>query len=156
MNKRGEPMTNDPIDIFSLLNDSSEKQKKKRREELLAPTGIKEFFSEGKITINKNTCHGVECKKCVAACPTNALFWSGEVGVIEDLCVYCGACVLSCMIDDCIIVERKRDNGQVERFSKPKEVIRLMEKINNQKRIQRVKDVFSEKRTLMKNDFWLL
>lgn len=146
-------MTNDsPIDIFSLLNDNSEKQKKKRREEFLAPTGIKEFFVEGKIIINKNICHGVECKKCVTACPTNALFWNGEVGITEDLCVYCVACVLSCMVDNCIIIERKRDDGKVERFSNPKEVISLIEKINSQRRMQRVKDIFSEKRMLMKND----
>lgn len=138
-------MTKDSsIDIFSLLADNDdEKQKKKRREELLAPTGVKEFFTEGKIKVNIHTCHGIECKKCVSACPTNALFWKkGEVGIIEELCIYCGACVLSCMVDDCIMVERKRETGQIERFSKPKEVIKLMEKINGQKRRERVAAIF--------------
>ncbi len=134
-----------PIDIFSLLTDDSDKSKKKRREELLAPTGIMEFFKEGKIKINTHTCHGVECKKCVKVCLTNALFWSkGRVEIIEDLCVYCGACVLSCMVDDCIMIERKRETGQVERFSKPKDVIRLMEKINSRKRHERINDFFSK------------
>ncbi|MBM4401096.1 MAG: hypothetical protein FJ045_04010, partial [Crenarchaeota archaeon] len=114
------------VDIFSLLSDNSERAKKKRKEELLASLGVKEFFAEGNISINKRTCWGLECKLCIKACPTNALYWkTGEVGIVEDLCVYCGACVLSCMVDDCIKVERKREDGKVERFSKPKEVVKL-------------------------------
>jgi len=55
-----------------------------------------------------------------------ALYWkSGEVGIINDLCVYCGACVLSCMVDNCIKIERKREDGKVGHFSKPKDVIML-------------------------------
>jgi ferredoxin len=131
------------IDIFGLLSeDSPEQAKKKRRQELLEPTGVKELFKEGNIGINKYTCVGVQCKLCVKACPTNALYWkSGEVGIIEDLCVYCGACVLNCMVDDCIKIERKREDGKVERFSKPQDVIMLEEKINGKKRFDRVKAV---------------
>ncbi len=62
--------------------------------------------------------------------------------ITEDLCVYCGACVLNCMVDDCIKVERKREDGTEERFSKPKDVLTLQEKINGQKRTQRVKSIF--------------
>ncbi|MCJ7561016.1 hypothetical protein MUO79_10440 [Candidatus Bathyarchaeota archaeon] len=131
------------VDIFGLLSDSGEKAKKKRREELLASSGVKEFFAEGKLSIDKRTCWGLECKLCIKACPTNALYWKvGEVGVVDDLCVYCGACVLSCMIDDCIKVERKREDGKVERFSKPKDVVALENKINTRKRFERVKEVF--------------
>ena len=136
------------IDIFGLLSEdtsekAAEKEKKKRREELLAPTGVKELFKEGNININKYTCVGVQCKLCIKACPTNALYWStGEVKIIEDLCVYCGACVLNCMVDDCIKVERKREDGAAEQFSKPKDVLTLQEKINGQKRMQRVKSIF--------------
>jgi ferredoxin len=131
------------VDIFGLLSDSGEKAKKKRREELLASSGIKEFFAEGKLSIDKRTCWGLECKLCIKACPTNALYWKvGEVGVVDDLCVYCGACVLSCMIDDCIKVERKREDGKVERFSKPKDVVALENRINTRKRFERVKEVF--------------
>jgi ferredoxin len=131
------------VDIFSLLSDSGEKAKKKRREELLASSGVKELFAEGSISVDKRTCHGLECKLCIKACPTNALYWkAGEVGVVEDLCVYCGACVLSCMVDDCIKVERKRENGTIEKFSKPKDVIGLENKINAKKRFERVKEVF--------------
>ncbi len=131
------------VDIFSLLSGNSERTKKKRREELLASLGLKDFFAEGNISIDKRTCWGVECKLCIKACPTNALYWkAGEVGIVEDLCVYCGACVLCCMVDDCIKVERKREDGKVERFSKPKEVVKLEEKINTNKRFQRVKEVF--------------
>lgn len=133
------------IDIFGLMSEeeSPEQAKKKRRQELLEPTGVKELFTEGSISINKYTCVGVQCKLCVKACPTNALYWtSGEVGIIEDLCVYCGACVLNCMVDDCIKVERKREGGETERLSKPKDVLKLAEKLNVKKRSGRVKAVF--------------
>jgi ferredoxin len=131
-------------DIFGLLSEeSTEETKKKRRQELLEPTGVKELFKEGSIKINKHTCLGVQCKLCVKVCPTNALYWkSGEVGIIEDLCVYCDACVLSCMVDDCMKIERKREDGKVERFSKTTDVIMLEEKINARKRFDRVKAVF--------------
>lgn len=138
------------IDIFDLLSGNEEKpektakpDKKKQREELLAPTGVKEFFPEGSLSINKHTCAGVQCKLCVKVCPTNALYWkAGEVGIIEDLCVYCGACVLACMVDDCMKVKRKRENGTVECFSKPKDVVGLQNRINTRKRLQRVQEVF--------------
>jgi len=134
------------VDIFGLLSvDKEAEAKKKQRKELLASTGVKEFFEEGKISIDKRTCWGLECKLCIEKCPTNALYWkTGEVGIVEDLCVYCGACVLCCMVDDCIKVERKRENGKVERFSKPKEIVKLEEKINVKKRLERVRDLFPE------------
>src|SRR4030043_1430762 len=131
------------VDIFDLLSDSGEKAKKKRREELLASLGVKDFFAEGNISVDKRTCWGLECKLCIKACPTNALYWkAGEVGIVEDLCVYCGACVLSCMVDDCIKVKRKREDGTVEKFSKPKDVIALENRINAKKRFERVREVF--------------
>ena len=131
------------VDIFDLLSDNEDKAKKKHREELLASLGVKEFFTEGKISIDKLTCWGVECKLCIKACPTNALYWkAGEIGIVNELCVYCGACVLSCMVDDCIIVERKREDCKVELFGKPKEVVKLEEKINAKKRFDRVREVF--------------
>ena len=131
------------VDIFDLLSDNGKRAKKKRREELLAISGMKEFFTEGKLGINKRTCWGLECKLCIKACPTNALYWkAGEIEVVEDLCVYCGACVLSCMVDDCIKVERKREDGKVERFGKPKDVVALENRINTRKRFDRVKEVF--------------
>jgi Na+-translocating ferredoxin:NAD+ oxidoreductase RNF subunit RnfB len=131
------------VDIFSLLSDSEEKAKKKRREELLASSGVKEFFEEGSISVDKRTCWGLECKLCIKACPTNALYWkAGEIEVVDDLCVYCGACVLSCMVDDCIKITRKREDGKVEKFSKPKDVLKLENKINAKKRYERVREVF--------------
>jgi ferredoxin len=131
-------------DIFGLLTEESPEQaKKKRRQELLEPTGVKELFKEGSISINKHTCVGVQCKLCVKACPTSALYWKrGELGIIDDLCVYCGACALNCIVDDCIKIERKREDGEVERFSKPKDVITLEEKINTKKRLGRATAVF--------------
>ena len=132
------------IDIFGLLSeDSPEQAKKKRRQELLEPTGVKELFKEGNITINKYTCVGGQCRLCVKACPTNALYWgTGEVGITEDLCVYCGACASNCMVDNCIKVERKRDDGKVEHFSKPQDVVMLGDKIGGKKRFDRVKALY--------------
>jgi len=132
------------IDIFGLLSEKEDKgTKKKQREELLASSGVKDYFAEGKISINKRTCWGLECKLCIKACPTNALYWkTGEIGITHDLCVYCGACVLSCMVNDCIIIERKREDGQVERFSKLKDVLKTEDKINSKKRLQRVSEIF--------------
>ena len=131
-------------DIFGLLaEESPERAKKKRRKELLEPTGVKDLFKEGSININKFSCVGVQCKLCVEACPTSALYWKrGELGIIEDLCVYCGACVLNCMVDNCIKIERKREDGEMERFSKPKDVITLAGKINAKKRLGRVAAIF--------------
>ena len=134
------------VDIFSLLSvDKEEEEKKKRRKELLAATGVQEFFEDGKISIDKRTCWGLECKLCIEKCPTNALYWkTGEVGIVEDLCVYCGACVLCCMVDDCIKVERKREDGTTECFSRPQDIMKLQNKINAKKRLQRVKTVFPD------------
>jgi ferredoxin len=130
-------------DIFGLLSENTaDAERRKNREELLAPTGVKELFKEGKISINNYTCVGVQCKQCLKVCPTNALYWgNGKVEIIDDLCVYCGACVLSCMVDDCIKVERKREDGKIEKFSKPGDVILLEKKANANKRIQRVQSV---------------
>lgn len=131
------------VDIFQMLTETTQKTKKKKREELLAPLGIKEFFVDGKIVINKRICQGVECKLCIEACPTNALFWkSGEVGIVEDLCVYCGACVLSCIVDDCIKIMRRRESNNIETFSKPRDIIILENQINTEKRLERVSDLF--------------
>jgi ferredoxin len=141
-------MPSKPPSIFDLMNEEEESQRqvdeeaerRQRRKELLGPTGVKEIFKNGKISINKFTCVGGQCKLCIKACPTNALYWgTGEVGIIDDLCVRCGACVLNCMVDDCIKVERTREDGKVERFGKPREVVKLQERINSGKRFERVK-----------------
>lgn len=149
MPKKGEKSSS--VDMFELLEDTEEKDKRKRREGILAPLGMKEFFAEGSVTINKRTCHGVECKLCIKACPTNALFWkAGEIGLTEELCIYCGACVLSCMVDDCIKVTRKRSTGEVEIFSKPRDFITQQSSFNARKRFERVKEVFPEPEDYLK------
>jgi NAD-dependent dihydropyrimidine dehydrogenase PreA subunit len=131
------------VNIFQILTETAEKEKKKQREELLKSLGVKEFFVKGNITINKRTCKGVECKLCIKACPTNALYWkTGEVGITEELCIYCGACVLNCIVDDCIKVLRERPNGGVETFSKPKEFVALQHSINAKRRFERIREVF--------------
>lgn len=130
-------------DIFQLLLESSRKKEKEKRAQLLSSIGVKEFFEEGNITINMKICRGIECNLCVKACPTKALFWrNGEIGITKELCVYCGACVLNCIVDNCIQVERKRQNSTTEKYSKPSEVIALFNSINGKKRIERVSSIF--------------
>ena len=46
------------------------------------------------------------------------------------------------MVDDCIKVTRKREDGTEEKFSKSRDVIIQENCINTEKRLQRVKDVF--------------
>ncbi|MFP3985108.1 MAG: hypothetical protein ACLFU9_03965 [Candidatus Bathyarchaeia archaeon] len=138
-------------DIFQLLLETSEKRKKGRREQLLESLNVKEYFEEGRININKRTCQGLECELCIKACPTKALYWrDGEVGIIDDLCVYCSACVLSCIVDDCIKVTRRRSDGTVESFSKPLEVLSLFNSINTQRRHKRVKSLFPSSEAYLK------
>jgi NAD-dependent dihydropyrimidine dehydrogenase PreA subunit len=145
MPRKSKDRESSGVDIFQLLAETKEKEKKKRREELLAPLGVKEFFVEGNITINMRTCKGVECKLCIKACPTNALFWkAGEVGITEELCIYCGACVLSCIVDDCIEIVRKRSDGEAESFSKPRDFTALQHGINVKKRFEKIHEVFPE------------
>ena len=128
------------VDIFELLEEDSEQKKKKEREELLKSVGVEEFFEDGSIHIDKNTCEGVECKLCIEACPTSALYWgSGKVGIVKELCVFCTACVLSCIVDDCIKVQRRRPNSKVEEFSAPEQACRLLHIINSRKRCGIVK-----------------
>jgi ferredoxin len=138
-------MPSKPLSIFDLMNEESEalseeEERKKRRKELIEPTGVKELFKEGKISINKFTCVGGQCKLCIKACPTNALYWgTGEVGIIDDLCVYCGACVANCMVDNCIKVERTGEDSKTEKFSKIGDIIKVEERKNTKKRFERVK-----------------
>ncbi len=138
-------------DIFDLLSGSGEKSaeekkkadQRKQREELLASTCVKDIFPEGTISVDMRTCVGVQCKLCIKVCPTNALFWqSSGVGIIDDLCVHCGACVLVCMVDDCIKITRKREDGTEEKFSKASDVIALSNEVNAKKRFERVQEVF--------------
>jgi len=143
MSEKAKPDRPPALDIFQVLTETAEKEKKKRREQLLAPLGVKEFFVEGSITINKTTCKGVECKLCIKACPTNALYWkSGEVGITLELCIFCGACVVNCIVDDCIKMVRKRANGEMECFSKPSDFTILQHIINSNKRKELVTSAF--------------
>jgi ferredoxin len=149
MPKKTEKSSN--IDIFEMLQHAGKKEKRKRREEALASLGTKEFFVEGNISIDKRICHGVECKLCIKACPTSALFWkAGEIGLTEELCIYCGACVLACIVDDCIKIARKRSTGEVEIFSRPRDFITEQSRINTKKRLERVKEVFPEPEDYLK------
>jgi len=149
MSKKQDETTS--MDIYGLLLEASKKQRKAKREHLLKSIGVQEFFEDGSIMIDMKTCKGVECKLCIKACPTSALFWkTGEIGVTEELCVYCTSCVLNCMVDDCIQVERKRPNGEKERFSKPLDVFSFWERLNTRKRIDAVKMILPDEEAFLK------
>jgi len=146
------PKTKDDskVDIFQLLLETSEKQKS-RRAQLLEQLKVKEFFEEGSISVNTRTCQGLECELCIKLCPSKALYWrDGKVGIIEELCVYCGACVLCCIVDDCIKITRKRPDGKIESFSKPSEVVLLFNSINTQRRHDRLESLFPDAETYLK------
>jgi len=136
---------NSSVNIYDLLSEASEeKVEKSRRAELLESVGVEDRFEEGNIEIDMRSCLGIECNLCVKACPTNALYWrGGEIGIEEDLCIHCAACVLSCCVDDCIKVTRKRPDGTVETFSKPRDVLKLLHKICTRKRRKAVESRFS-------------
>jgi len=139
------------MDIYGLLLEASKKQKRARREQLLKSIGVQEFFEEGSIRIDMKTCKGVECKLCIKACPTNALYWKvGEIGITEELCIYCTSCVLNCMVDDCIEVTRRRQNGENERFSKPSDVFSFWERLNTRKRMDAIKMILPDEEAFLK------
>ncbi len=139
------------VDIFQLLQETSKKQKKVERAQLLESLKVREFFEEGSISINTRICEGLECELCIKACPSKALYWrDGKIGIIEDLCVYCGACVLCCIVDDCIKVRRKRKDGKVEIFSKPSQIILLCNNTNTRRRNKRVESLFPSPEAYLK------
>ncbi len=131
------------VNIYDLLSDEvSEKkeEQKSRRAEFLGSIGVEDRFEEGSIKIDMRTCRGIECNLCVKACPTNALYWkAGEIGIMEDLCIHCTACVLNCCVDNCITVTRKRPDGKTETFSTPKEALEINRKIAAENKRERVK-----------------
>ena len=144
MPKKTEKSGTNIYDLLLQASEKKEKEKKERRAELLKSMGVKEYFEEGGIEIDMKTCKGLECNLCVEACPTNALYWkAGEIGIVEDLCVYCAACVLNCIVDNCIRIRRKRPNGKIENFSTPRDVLRLLHDINSRKRCDRLRSIFS-------------
>ncbi len=129
-------------DIFQMLLEE-EKRKREKRTKFLESIGVKEFFESGNIEIDHKICQGIECKLCIKACPANALYWGlGRVNVITDICVYCAACVLNCIVDNCIKVRRKRADGKTEAFSTPREAIILLQNISTKKRVDLVSRVF--------------
>ena len=146
-----KPASGSGIDIYQLLLEASKKRERRRKKELLRSIGVKEYFDEGSIRIDMNTCKGIECKLCIEACPTNALYWrAGEVGIVKELCVFCAACVWSCVVDDCVQVSRKRPNREIERFGTPREVLMLLRNINSKKRVERLKSRFPDIETFLR------
>lgn len=140
---------NSSVNIYDLLSEDSgkkEEEKKSRRAELLESMGIEDYFEEGSVDIDMRACRGLECNLCVKACPTNALYWKGgEIGIEEDLCIHCTACVFNCCVDNCIRVTRKRPDDKTESFSTPKEVTQLLQDLSSKKRRKRVKPTFEIK-----------
>jgi ferredoxin len=131
------------VNIYDLLSEAPEEKKERsRRAELLESLGVKECFEEGSIEIDGRTCRGIECNLCVKACPTNALYWKGgNIGIEKDLCIHCTACVLSCCVDDCIRVTRKRPSGETETFSTPKDILKLNRNLISKKKRKAVRSI---------------
>ena len=130
------------VNIYDLLSDEVaeiKEEKKNRRAELLESIGVEDRFEDGSIKIDMRTCRGLECNLCVKSCPTNALYWrAGEIGIEEDLCIHCTACVLNCCVDNCIKVTRKRPDGKTETYSTPKEALEVNRIIAAKNRKERV------------------
>ena len=142
-NKDGEKKSSF-FDLLEDVPDEPEEQKpESERAKLLDSMGVEDRFKEGTISIDMRTCRGIECNLCVKACPTNALYWKGgDIGIIDDLCIHCTACVANCMVDDCIKVTRKRPDGKDEEFSNAKDVCMLLKKINSKKEVERVNSLY--------------
>ncbi len=127
-------------DIFHLLLGASQKREKKERTRLLQSIGVEEKFVEGNLRIDWKICRGVDCRLCIDACPTHALYWrEGEVGIAKELCIFCVGCVGVCLIDDCIQVSRKRPDGKIEKFGNAGEVLTLLRNVNSKKAVERAK-----------------
>jgi len=138
------------MDIYKLLLETSKKRKRTRREQLLKSVGVKDFFEEGSIKVDMKTCKGIECKLCIKACPTSALYWkTGEIGITEELCVYCTSCVLNCMVDNCIEIRRKRVDGENERFSNPSDVLKSCQRLAAARRMNVVKDILPDEEAFL-------
>ena len=136
------PPSEKNLDISQMLFESA-KRRKEEKTKLLESIGVKEYFEEGNITINTRTCKGAECKLCIEACPTKALYWGyGQVKIMEELCVYCTACVLSCIVDDCIMITRKQAEKGTERYGTPSEVFALLSNLSNAKRMGAINNRF--------------
>jgi len=128
------------MSLQKFMPEDHERMNREERIQLLESIGVKEIFNEGEMEINRRTCRGVDCRLCIQACPTNALYWKeGEVGIVEELCVYCTSCVNVCMIDSCIRVSRVRSSGEIEKFSSPQEIQKLLRSISCQKANERTK-----------------
>mgnify|MGYP001108499815 CR=1 FL=1 len=132
-----------------MLRRAAEKRRQEKAR-LLESLGVTEYFNDGTIRIERETCEGIECGLCIKTCPTNALYWAyGEVKIIEDLCIYCAACVLCCIVDKCIVIARRRTDGTVETFSTPAEVRRLLTSISSKRRVDAMKHRFQSMETYL-------
>ncbi len=145
------------MDIFGLLVSEEERRRKAEeerrralREEVLGALGIPDFFVEGSVRIDRSKCYGVECDLCVKACPTKAIFWrSGELVVQEEICIYCMACVVNCMVEGCITVRRVRPDGTVEEFSSVRDAARLLHAISGRKANEAVSAIYPDEEAFL-------
>lgn len=133
-----------PPDIYSLLLEG-QKKPRTNRAEILRSMGItQQYFEEGSLKIDMSKCVGVECKLCVKACPTNALYWDeAKVKLEEDLCIYCSACVLNCIVDNCMVLTRRGGDGKVSRFSTSRGAVLINNSTASQKRKKAVSELES-------------
>ena len=137
------------MELYGKLLEVDKERKKTIRSKLLHIVNISEdFFKEGKIKIDTFNCRGIECRLCIKVCPTHALYWNqGEVKIENNLCIYCGACVLNCIQDNCITIVRKRKTGEVEQFRTPRQVMLLMSHQMTQRRTNTLKLILTTTRS---------
>jgi len=130
-----------PPDIYSLLL-KGQKKPRVNGAEILRSMGITQlYFEEGSLEIDMSKCVGVECKLCVKACPTYALYWDeAKVKLEEDLCIYCSACVFNCIVDNCMVLTRRGGDGKVSKFG----TSRGAALVNNSTASQKRKKAMSE------------
>jgi NAD-dependent dihydropyrimidine dehydrogenase PreA subunit len=64
-----------------------------------------EVTEESHIDINTDDCRGLDCEKCVIACPNNVLTKDGDDTVVRNplTCKRCKVCEAICP-NDCIVV----------------------------------------------------
>ncbi len=129
-------------DIYSLLL-KEQKKPSVNKTEILHSMGItQQYYEEGSLMIDISICLGVECKLCIKACPTNALYWDeARVKLEEDLCIYCSACVLNCVVDNCMVLTRRGSDGKVSRFGTPRRAALVNNSIASKKRKKAVAEL---------------
>lgn len=79
----------------------------------------------------------IGCKKCIDACPVNAIHGAPNLmhSVIADICTGCELCIPPCPVD-CIELISTNNNELVNAKSRSAELYEIKERINQKSRIK--------------------